>query len=185
MSRPGKFPGNTVKVRITPLTEIRGMRKADKRLVEHYIRCGFVKKDDVELFRHVDLVFPRTVTENGPRAYITKYHLMAALKKAADELGIHRKNIDFNVIDAHGNRVDYIVIEPDLPLLAARKVNKGLEIYEYIDPGYYMEFLCEATDVKAFLEALFWAGKNIGLFSRKKWGYGRFRADIVETEQSG
>ena len=167
------LPSDVVKVTLVPETPIIAP-VVTREQVERWIKRGWVPEDYV----HVDRAFPRN-SEGRPIMF--KHWFEAPMKDACEVLGYPaRVARDWDIVDENGLPVGYVVI-PEKPLVYKRAIlaeTRSLEVYEYIDGTYTLEFYAKVnTNVQQWAEALILAGK-IGMMSRTRRGYGKFRVQL-------
>lgn len=167
------MPSDVVRVTLVPETPIIAP-VVTREQVERWINKGWVPEDYI----HVDRAFPRN-SEGKP--IIFKHWIEAPMKEACRLLG-HPTSVarDWDIVDDSGVPVGYVVI-PEQPLVYKRAIlgeKRSLEVYEYIDGTYVLEFNAKiGANVKQWAEALLLAGR-IGMMSRTRKGYGKFRATL-------
>ena len=134
---------------------------------------------------------------------IYRLWLRAALRRACEALGypeeVKKRVLGFSIVDDRGMPVEYVVID-DEPLRYRRVVftvdkkclksgkpreqctTTTTEYYEYIDATYELRFRVRVPSdvVREFAAALGLAGR-IGIMSRTRHGYGKFRVVEVRT----
>lgn len=137
---------------------------------------GWIDDEDM----HLDRAFPRN---NNGSPIIFRMWLRSPLNKIVRSRNLDEKLLDFRILDTNGHETNYIVI-PDKPLKYRRSIqskNKATtEYFEYIDGTYELDFAIKTHNPKELVSALALAGKEVGLLSRTKHGYGKFTISITD-----
>jgi len=162
-----------ITVEITPITWIIAPIVEEEQL-EAWREKEWI--DDEKL--HLDRAFPR---DCDGKPFIPKSWIKAVLTRVVKKYNLHKQKVlDFDIVDDDGYVTNYITI-PRTPLAYRRHIGgekPSTEYFEYIDGTYTLEFKVRTPYPKEFIEALTIAGKEIGLMSRSKWGYGRFKVVV-------
>jgi len=124
---------------------------------------------------HLDRAFPR---DCDGKPFIPKSWIKAVLTRVIQKYNLQRQKVmSFNIVDDEGYIVNYITI-PKRPLTYRRHIGgekPSTEYFEYLDGTFILKFKVVTRHPKDFIEALIIGGKDVGLLSRTKWGYGRFK----------
>ena len=168
---------DVVKVNLVPETWIIAP-VVTKEQLERWYSKGWI--DDEGL--HLDRAFPRN-SDGEPMIF--RMWLRSPVNKVVEKHNLDRKLLDFRIIDDDSYETNYIVI-PDKPLKYRRSIKTGnkttTEYFEYIDGTFELEFSVKTHDVKNLISSLMLAGKEVGLLSRTKHGYGKFSIKVINSE---
>ena len=162
-----------ISVEIIPVTWIIAPIVEEEQL-RAWKEKGWIDEEKI----HLDRAFPR---DFEGRPFIPKSWLKAPLTRVVKKYNLPKQKVlDFDIIDDEGYVINYITI-PREPLAYRRHIGgekPSTEYFEYIDGTYTLSFKVVTKHPKEFIQALIIAGKEVGLMSRTKWGYGRFKVSV-------
>jgi len=146
--------------------------------VERYVKMGWLEEEDL----HLDRAFPRD--SNGD-AFIFRMWFRAPLNKVVKRYSEFDESVlNFRIVDENGWEVDFVKI-PEKPLKYRRGIvtngKHTTEYFEYIDGTFELTMRVKVKSPTTFVKAMSLAGR-IGLLSRTKYGYGKFRVKTVQVE---
>jgi len=162
-----------LEIEITPKTWIIAPIVEEEQL-KAWREKGWI--DDEKL--HLDRAFPR---DSDGKPFIPKSWLKAPLTRVVKKYNLPKQKVlDFDIVDDEGYIINYITI-PREPMAYRRHIGgerPSTEYFEYIDGTYTLSFKVVTKHPKELIQALIIAGKEVGLMSRTKWGYGRFKVSV-------
>ena len=162
-----------ISVEIIPVTWIIAPIVEEEQL-RAWKEKGWIDEEKI----HLDRAFPR---DSDGRPFIPKSWLKAPLTRVVKKYNLPKQKIlNFDIVDDEGYVINYITI-PREPLAYRRHIGgekPSTEYFEYIDGTYTLSFKVVTKHPKEFIQALIIAGKEVGLMSRTKWGYGRFKVSV-------
>lgn len=164
---------DVVKLKLVPETWIIAPIMTREQL-ERWYQKGWITDDDL----HLDRAFPRN-SDGNP--IIFRMWVRSPLNKVVTSYNLDRKLLDFRILDDNNHETNYILI-PDKPLKYRRSIQTNkptTEYFEYIDGTYELNITVKTHSPKDFVSALVLAGKEIGMLSRTKYGYGKFSVSVV------
>jgi len=165
--------GVVLEVELTPVTWVIAPIVEEQQL-RAWFEMGWIDEEKL----HLDRAFPR---DADGKPFIPKSWLKAPMTRVVKKYDLSKKKVlSFDILDEEDYVANYITI-PREPLTYRRHVGGDkptTEYFEYIDGTYRLTFRVATTYPKEFVQTLTIAGKEVGMMSRTKWGYGRFKVTV-------